>query len=122
MFLPRPFALRRDLLYLKDAITHTERVLGYVQGIDLASLPSDTMRMDAVLRNLQIIGEAVKHIPSDLRLQRPEVPWNNIAGLRNLLVHHYFGIDNDIVLDICTNHLSPLLAALNAISKGLPLT
>lgn len=112
--------MRRDLLYLKDAIIHTERVLAYVDGFDLDKLAEDPMRFDAVLRNLQIIGEAVKQIPDDLRDMQPDVPWTKIAGIRNLLVHHYFMVDRDIVVDICRNHLAPLQKALRTIADEFP--
>jgi len=89
--------LRNDLLYLKDAITHTKRALEYIQDAEVASLLNDNKRFDALLRNLQIVGEAVKQIPDNLRMLHPEIPWKKIAGIRNLLVHHYFRIDADIV-------------------------
>ena len=78
------------------------------------------MRLDAVLRNLQIISEAVKHIPDELRQVRPDIPWTKVAGIRNRLVHQYFGIDNDVVVDICSNHLTPLLDALRDIARSFP--
>lgn len=114
--------MRRELLYLKDAISHTERALSYIDGIDLSALPDDPMRLDAILRNLQIIGEAVKQIPDDLRILRPEIPWSKVAGIRNRLVHHYFGIDVAIVVDICSNHLQPLLDALKFIAAQTDLS
>lgn len=75
------------------------------------------MRMDAVLRNLQIVGESIKKLPDEMRSSEPQIPWPSIAAMRNLLVHHYFRIDSDIVLDICKNHLSPLLEALERMSE-----
>jgi len=119
MSCPRRGALRRSRLYVNDAIVHSERVLSYIFGLEITTLPLDTLRMDAVLRNLQIVGEAVKQIPEDLRSTRPEIPWTSIAGMRNILVHHYFRVDADIVLDICENHLQPLLEALKAISTTI---
>lgn len=112
--------LRRDLLYLKDAIKYTERAIDYVSNVDIQYLPADPMRFDAVLRSLQIIGEAVKQMPDEMRELRPDIPWAKITGIRNILVHHYFGIDSDIVIDVCTNHLQPLLAALQEIARAYP--
>ncbi len=77
------------------------------------------MRYDAVLRNLQIIGEAVKQVPDELRDLRPELPWSSIAGIRNRLVHRYFTVDSDVVIDICRNHISPLLEGLRFIDRSL---
>jgi len=58
------------------------------------------MTLDAVVRNLEVIGEAVKQLPADLRAREPGVDWQKIAGLRDILIHHYFGIDVDILWDI----------------------
>jgi uncharacterized protein with HEPN domain len=112
--------LRRDLLCVQDAILHSERVLLFVADYDLAKLPEDPMRLDAVLRNLQIIGEAVKQIPEELRQMQPQIPWSKIAGIRNRLVHHYFVVDTEVISDICRNHLHPLLAALKVIASSAP--
>ncbi|MBM4324677.1 MAG: DUF86 domain-containing protein [Deltaproteobacteria bacterium] len=64
--------------------------------------------MDAVVRNLEIIGEAIKKLPEDIRLKYPEVEWKKIAGLRDILIHEYFGVDHEIIWDIIQNKL-PLL-------------
>lgn len=57
---------------------------------------ADTMVQDAVIRNLEIIGEAVRNLPLDLRRQHPQIPWRSITALRNVLIHEYFGVDIDI--------------------------
>lgn len=72
------------------------------------------MRVDAVIRNLEIIGEAVRQIPESVRSGMPEVPWTQIAGMRNVLAHAYFGIDPDIVWDVVTNKIDPLTNAVAA--------
>jgi uncharacterized protein with HEPN domain len=61
-----------------------------------------------VVRNLEVIGEAVKAVPSELRQRHAHVPWKRIAGLRDILIHHYFEIDIDIVWDIVQNNLPEL--------------
>lgn len=66
------------------------------------------MAHDAVLRNLAVIGEAVRSLSPETREHIPEVPWAAIAGLRNVVVHEYFRINPDLVLDIVDNQLSPL--------------
>ena len=64
--------------------------------------------MDAVVRNLEVIGEAVKRIPDEMRQKQPAVDWKKIAGLRDILVHEYFGIDVEIIWDIAQNKLPSL--------------
>ena len=64
---------------------------------------------DAVVRNLEVLGEAAKHIPSDVRIRYPQVAWRRIAGLRDVIAHEYFGIDEDILWDIVRNRMPTLL-------------
>ena len=71
-------------------------------------LSNDRRTRDAVVRNLEIIGEAVKKLPAQTKRDHPEVEWKKIAGLRDILVHDYFGIDMDIVWDVVQNKLPVL--------------
>lgn len=80
----------------------------------LASGDADLVDMaeDAIERNLQIIGEAANHLPPEVTDSHPEIPWPQIRGFRNILVHQYFGVDVDTVRDVVQTHLPPLAAAL----------
>jgi uncharacterized protein with HEPN domain len=69
---------------------------------------NDRRTVDAVVRNLEIIGEATKGIPENIRLGNPEIEWQRIVGLRNVLIHQYSGIDLEVVWDIIANKLPPL--------------
>jgi uncharacterized protein with HEPN domain len=95
-------------LFPDDMQTSVEKVLRYAQDIDLAHLADDEKTFDAIVRNLEIIGEAAKHIPPDVRARYPEVAWRSIAGLRDVVVHEYFGIDEDILRDIIENQVPRL--------------
>jgi uncharacterized protein with HEPN domain len=66
------------------------------------------MALDAVIRNLEIMGEAVKNIPDDIKAKFPEIQWRKIAGLRDILIHDYFGIDIEVVVDIIENKIPVL--------------
>jgi uncharacterized protein with HEPN domain len=70
---------------------------------------ADSKTFDAVIRNLQIIGEAAKKIPPDIRRQYKTVEWKKLAGLRDIVIHDYFGINEDIIWDVITSRM-PLLA------------
>lgn len=75
----------------------------------LKSTELGLMAYDAVLRNLAVIGEAVKSLPDEFKQQHPDVPWASIAGLRNVVVHEYFRVNQDMIVDIVDNQLAPLL-------------
>jgi len=81
----------------------------FVAGMGKDELVKDRRTRDAVVRNLEVIGEAVKKLPAQVKREHPEVEWKKIAGLRDILVHDYFGIDRDIVWDVVQNKL-PVLA------------
>lgn len=76
------------------------------------------MAEDAIERNLQVIGEAANHLPAEIRDSLPEIPWPQIRGLRNILVHQYFGVEVDVVRDVVTTHLPTLAEALGRYKEG----
>ena len=95
-------------VYAEDIIESIRRIREYTQGISVQALKADTKTLDAVVRNLEVIGEAARSIPEQVRLAHPEVDWKNVVGLRNILAHEYFGIDADIIWDIIQHKLENL--------------
>ena len=108
---------RSWLLFLADMEQASEKVLRFTEGLDLAAFTSQEMAYDAVLRNLEIIGEAAKGIPPRMRDRYPDVDWRGIAGLRDILAHAYFGLDNDTLWDIVRNKVPVLLVQVRRIRK-----
>jgi uncharacterized protein with HEPN domain len=95
-------------VYLEDMLGAVEKILRYTRGLSLDDLLLDEKTMDAVIRNLEILGEAAKRVPDFARRANPEVDWSRISGLRDILIHQYFGIDPAIVWDIVQNKLPAL--------------
>lgn len=94
--------------YLRDILESIRKIERYTKNIAFDDFVEDDLTQDGVVRNLEVIGEAVKNIPEDIKNKKPEVEWKKIAGLRDLLIHTYFGIDVDIVWDVVKNKLPEL--------------
>lgn len=101
--------MQRDpLVYLDDIVVSCRRIDGYVAGLTLDEFMNNQMTVDAVIRNLEIIGEAVKNIPNDIRQRMPSLDWPRIAGTRDVLIHGYFAVNLKIVWGIATEEIAPL--------------
>ena len=99
---------------IKEAIT---RIQIYVKGVGYEEFLNDTKTQDAVVRNLEIIGEATKNVSDELMGKYPEIPWRQQARLRDRLIHHYSGVNYDIVWDIVTTELPKVMQQIEAILR-----
>jgi len=106
---------RDSKVYLEDILEAIARIQRYTSGLSREAFAGDERTLDAVVRNLEVIGEAVKQLPADVRSQAPSVEWQKIAGLRDILIHQYFGIDVEILWDIVENKLPGLDAAVRSL-------
>ena len=104
-------------LYLQDVVVAADRVASYVEGVTRDEFEADQMRLDAVIRNLQVIGEAVKKIPDSIQKGYPSIPWHEIAGLRNRVTHVYFDVDINIIWDVVQFELPTLKTQIQRILK-----
>ena len=95
-------------LYLDDILASIEKIERYSKNLTFTQLSQNEMAIDAVIRNLAIIGEAVKNLPQELKKKSPEIEWKKIAGLRDILIHQYSGVDIKIIWDILINKLPQL--------------
>src|SRR3989338_2676061 len=81
---------RDSKVYLEDILEAIRKIREFTSGMSLTALSKDAKTLDAVIRNLEVIGEAVKRLPEPIRSQRSDVEWKKIAGLRDILIHEYF--------------------------------
>ncbi len=101
--------MQRDYsVYLNDILAAISKIERYVNDLSFKEFIQDDMRVDAVVRNLEVIGEAAKHVPEEIRRKYPFIDWRKVSGLRDILVHEYFGVDLDILWDIVKNRI-PIL-------------
>jgi uncharacterized protein with HEPN domain len=95
-------------LYLEDILESARSIQSYVGTLSYEELITDKMRLDAIIRNFEIIGEAARKIPQEVREQYPTVEWRKVSDFRNVLLHEYFEIDTEILWDIIKNKVPEL--------------
>jgi uncharacterized protein with HEPN domain len=89
--------MKDDKIYIEHILQSISRIESYLRGKDHQSFSNDFMLQDAVVRQLEIIGEVTKRISKDLRNKNPQVPWSDMAGMRDILIHDYIDVDIEIV-------------------------
>lgn len=109
---------RNHKVYLEDILEAIRKIREFTDGLSLDGLSKDAKTLDAVIRNLEVIGEAVKCLPDDVRNRQPDVEWRKIAGLRDILIHEYFGINVEVVWDVLQHKLSTVEAAARKLLGG----
>jgi len=99
---------RDNLMLSEDMLEAADKIISYVQGDHLSDFLGDEKTKDAVIRNFEIIGEAAARLDTDFKDSHKEVPWSQLKGYRNRLIHEYFGVDYEIVFEIIQNDLPTL--------------
>jgi uncharacterized protein with HEPN domain len=90
----------KDDASVLDIFRAGQRVLEFVQDLSWADLETDVLRLSAILYQLEIVGEATKRLSHEFREQHPDIPWSRVAGLRDIIAHHYERIDLDVVWNV----------------------
>ena len=101
---------RSPLIYLNDIAESIDKIQNYAEGLSYEEFCKSDMVVDAVLRNLEVIGEASSHISNEIKEAYPDVPWKLMKSMRNILIHEYFGVDLEIVWKTIRESLPELLA------------
>lgn len=106
--------------FLNDILENIEKVEAFIAGMSLDNFLNDDKTAYATIRAIEIIGEAVKQIPEDIRQQYPNIPWREIGRMRDKLIHHYFNINLRIVWKTIQQDIEPLKTVVQQILKDLP--
>ena len=106
---------RQDREFLQDILDAIQRVETYTTGLTFEQFLEDFKTQDAILRNIQVLGEAIKNLSPSLRNSTSDIPWKEMAGMRDRIIHRYFGIDFDIVWKVSKDELPALYPRLNQI-------
>ena len=104
-------------LYIRDMLRFAEKVAAYSADLDQERFVEDELRFDAILRNLELIGEAATRVPVAVRENHAAIPWRQVIATRNRLIHGYLGIDNDTIWSIVNDDVPHLIAELKKLAR-----
>lgn len=110
---------RHDRLFLYDVIECCDRVAGYINGVREEDYHVNPMLQDALVRNIEVVGEAVKNLSQEIKDANPNIAWSQIARMRDKIAHHYFRINLDVVWKTATDDLPALRPQIAAIFEDL---
>ena len=105
--------MKDDRIYIEHILQSIEKIQSYISGKDQETFSNDSITQDAVVRQLEIIGEAAKRISKELRKNNSDVPWDDMAGMRDVLIHDYIDVDLNIVWKTASQSIHGLKALLN---------
>jgi uncharacterized protein with HEPN domain len=107
-------------MYLADMLEAIDRICEYTSKLTYSSFSENEMVVDAVLRNLEVLGEAARYVPQETRNKYTGIPWSSLVGLRNIVIHHYHGVDLENIWQIARKDLPPLRKILKAALAEVP--
>lgn len=111
---------RKYIQFLNDILSCSDKVIVLTKDKSIEDFVKDWVVVDATIRNLEIIGEAIKNLPAEVKKKNPQIEWKKFAGLRDILIHEYFGINYKILWDIVSNKIPELKEDIRKIIKEEP--
>ena len=108
---------RRDNDYLSDILEAMQRIMAYTKDLSYEQFISNVMAQDATIRNLQVIGEAAKKLSQSVRSIYPDIRWREMAGMRDKIVHEYFGVNLEVVWEVARKDIPQLSALIGDILR-----
>ena len=112
--------MKRDSrVYIDDILEALQKIETYTAGLDFSAFAQDSKTIDATVRNFEIIGEAARKIPEETRNMYKQVPWKTMSGMRDKLIHEYFGVNIDVLWATIQEDLPPLKPVMNQVLKEL---
>ena len=100
--------MKKDKIYIGHILEAIQKIETYKKGLDFDGFLQNNMAADAIIRELEIVGEASNNISEEFQKENADIPWRKIIGIRNTLIHEYFGVNKRIVWDTCENDLLEL--------------
>ena len=110
--------VRGTKLYFEDILSSIKKIERYIKNVSLLTFQKDEKTIDAVVRNLEIIGEAANNIPEKVKAESKDIPWQQIIGMRNKVIHEYFGVDIDMLWQTLIADIPQLLKQIKALKKN----
>ncbi len=95
-------------VYFDDILEALRKIDSYTAGMEFSSFSGDSKTIDATVRNFEVIGEAAKKVPEETKMKYPGIPWKSMAGMRDKLIHDYFGVDNEVLWMTIKEDIPPL--------------
>lgn len=106
-------------VFLEDMLTTAEKIVSYTEGISPDTIYTHQETVEAILYNLLVLGEAAKGVPLEIRDAYPEIPWRSMTGMRDKIIHQYWGVNQILVWKAVTEEIPPLIPVLQAILERL---
>ncbi len=110
---------RNIALYIKDILQNMQEAVEFIQGMSYEQFIDDKRTLNAVVRSIEVIGEAARNVPDEIRARYAEIPWKEMVGMRDKLIHFYFGVDKEVVWVVVKDRIPAILPLIEKTLKEI---